>query len=163
MDETNAFRFFNQPQNSKVQESAAEYQFLHQLILQAAGQGVRVNVCRGDFDAFGFDLLLRLGPTTRLVQMKARSGGKDGDGYWDIHRSLLENPDGIIICARLCLLPATFDSPEPRIHYQFKLFDRVTHGETALRRAPIKAHDHKCQIKEHECLDITENLLQLFS
>jgi hypothetical protein len=163
MNETATFRFFNQPTNSKVQESAAEYQFLHQLLVQAAAQGLRINVCRGDFDAFGFDLLLRLGPTTRLVQMKARSGGRDGDGYWDIHNSLLDNPDGIIICARLHLRPATPTLPEPQIHYQYKLFDRVANGETARRRAPIKAHDDKCQIKEHECVDITEDLLQLFA
>lgn len=163
MDETATFQFFNRPENSKIQESVAEYQFLHQLLIQAAAQGLRINVCRGDFDAFGFDLLLRLGPTTRLVQMKARSGGRDGDGDWDIHRSLLDNPDGIVVCARLQLLPATSILPEPRIHYQYKLFDRAANGEMARQRSPIKTHAHKCRIKENECVDITEDLLRLFA
>lgn len=165
MDERAAFTFFTDPVNSKFQEAAAEYRFLEMLLVQAAGCGQKINVCRSDFDAFGYDLLLRLGDVTRLIQLKARSGGTDNDGYWDVHRSLLSSPDSRIVCARLKLVPSLVgaETVADRIQYEFKLFDYLAHATAASQRSPKKAHASKCKVLEREFTPITTNLLALFA
>lgn len=154
--EEKAFEYFHS--NSKVQEIYAEYSFLKDLIIEAANIHETIAISRSDFDSFGFDLLLARKVNgcyvTRQVQMKARGGGVDGDGYWDVHKSLLQSPEGKIVVVRLELL-------NQKITPKYKLFD-AKHSNIAMERKAKVSNEMKCQVKEFEFVEITGNLLSIF-
>jgi hypothetical protein len=154
-----AHKFLNQPGNSKVQESFAEYSFLKDLILEAAKVNTRIAVSRADFDSFGVDLLLELFKGNQRksirVQMKARSG--KASGYWDIHKSLLKAKDGRVILVKI-IKP---EVAEEKLDIRYKMFKK-SNSRKALRRAPQKANLLKCQVRESEFFDISQDLLRIF-
>lgn len=139
-----AFEFFNQPENSKVQEQFAEYFFLKDFIEEAANENYKVSVSRADYDSFGFDLLLERYHRGKWqsvrVQMKARSGKKSGG--WDVHRSLLTSADGRIVLVRL-------HQSGGKVIPKYKVFDK-SFCDIALARQPKKENALKCRVRESQ-------------
>jgi len=95
MSHKKAIEFFSNPRNSKLQEQFAEYSFLKELLLESALKSKIVAVSRGDYDGFGYDLVLEYDGILKKVQLKAKSGKKTG--YWDIHKSILGAENGCVI------------------------------------------------------------------
>jgi hypothetical protein len=153
--------------HSTVQEKVAEYLFLSLLLLEGASSSISVDVARSDIDAFGHDLIIRSGTDFRLVQMKSRGGGIDGDGDWYVHTSLLSNPNGAVICGRLLSSPVAATTPHLLIRHgaeelrvRFKLLNSALFNPADRSRLPIKPS--KTRVYEREFVDITTDLLLLF-
>ena len=95
-------RFFNTPENSKVQEQYAEYCFLKEIIQEAAYKGTKLDIARSDFDAFGYDISITRWKSnlhkTIFIQMKATSGKTR---TWDIHKTMLKIKNGCIILVKI--------------------------------------------------------------
>ena len=93
-----ALTFMTGSNMSKYKEQFSEYFFLKDLMLEAAKENSPVVVSRSDFDTFGFDLQLSKRNDSGVwrslrVQLKSTFNHKS----WDVHKSLLNDPDGAII------------------------------------------------------------------
>ena len=153
-----ALKFFKVKKNSKVQEQYAEYRFLSDLILEAASREKKVNIVRGDFDAFGSDVLLEWDGKVWIVQLKTKNSAQLS---WDIHKTLLNNPNGkvVLITYGNWIKDKRFDENLPELEY--KIF-KDSCKENALDTYPLhpkkdsdkknlpKDKYHECQVKYHQ-------------
>lgn len=153
MDQALSLAFLSNPVNSKSQEKFVEYHFLKDLILEAASKNERVAISRSDFDAFGFDILLGKNEQFVLVQLKAFSGKAR---LWDVHKSILESDNGRIVLVNLSIDSTNIIVP------RYYLFNRANCG-LALARNPKVAHPARCKTVMADYIDITNNLLAVFS
>ncbi len=86
----------NLEKDSKYQEQIVEYKFASELMICLAYLGKKLELMRVHTDAFGYDLILKVGVVTKYVQLKSKKDTGKAQ-YWDVHKSLLKNKDGIII------------------------------------------------------------------
>ena len=152
-----ALDFMTRPQMSKYKEQFSEYLFLKDLMLAAAKQNTELAVSRTDFDSFGFDLMLSVRDQERnwrSVRVQLKSTFKHT--RWDVHKSLIEDPDGRIVVIRL-------RSENQEITPEYLLFDRNS-ASIALARIPKVPHPAKCQVRlgKNEFIDINDDLLLIF-
>lgn len=82
--------------NSRYQEQIIEYKFLSDLMIGLAYMNKELEILRVHNDSFGYDLILKVNEVIKYVQLKSRI--KSGKAqYWDIHKTLLNNVNGIIL------------------------------------------------------------------
>ncbi len=82
--------------DSQYQEQIIEYKFVSELMVHLAYTGRKLELMRVDTDAFGYDLILKVGDVMKYVQLKSRKRTGRAQ-YWDVHKSLLENEIGTVI------------------------------------------------------------------
>lgn len=157
--QNSALKFFNKPENSKVQEQYAEYCFLKEIIQEAASNGKRLDIARSDFDVFGYDLSITIWnrnvPKTIFIQMKTTSGKTN---TWDIHKKMLKIRNGCIILVRIENDKKTKGKANPK----YSLFDIKNEKKSALKQKPKKENKLKCKIKISQFQDVTGQLLKIF-
>lgn len=136
---------------SKTQEQLVQYTFLRDFIVAAARRGLTPFVGRGDFDAFGFDLILGLKENGSMVkvQMKAFNGE---NRVWDVHKSMVEH-GGQVVVVKIEGLGQSIS-----VKYYALRADRRT-GVVA--NPPKVPHKDKCKMKYGDTEEITSNLLRL--
>ena len=125
--------------NTKLRELVAEYRMLGDLVLYAAVQGKELQIARLEHDTFGYDVILKVDGSTKFVQLKSRM--LDGKAaHWDIHRTLIENPNGTVV---LLLIDYKPDS----IFLSYRIMNEDRRQEILLK-TPIIARDDdkKCKI-----------------
>ncbi|WP_420208737.1 hypothetical protein [Candidatus Electronema sp. JC] len=83
-------------QDSKYQEQVIEYQFLSELMFSLSKHDKKLEIMRVHTDSFGYDLILKVDQSVRFIQLKSRHI-EAVTQYWDVHKSLLENPNGRVV------------------------------------------------------------------
>lgn len=83
-------------QYSLAREHIVEHYLLAELSKVMLFRGVRLEVARPEYDAFGYDLILEAGPVIRHVQLKAtKVGGKRA--HVDLSARLMNKPSACAI------------------------------------------------------------------
>jgi hypothetical protein len=83
-------------QDSKYQEQVIEYQFLSELMFSLSKHDKKLEIMRVHTDSFGYDLILKVEQNVRFIQLKSRHS-EASTQYWDVHKSILENPNGRVV------------------------------------------------------------------
>ncbi|MEO8589880.1 MAG: hypothetical protein ABI432_10955 [Flavobacteriales bacterium] len=136
---------------SRSQEQLVEYTFLRDFIVEAARKDLTPFIGRGDFDAFGFDLILGLKENGSMVkvQMKAFNGKTR---VWDVHRALVENGGQVVV--------VKIEGHGESISVKYRAL-RSDRRASILANPPRKAHKDKCRMNYGDTEDITNDLLRL--
>jgi len=153
-----ALDFMTRAEMSKYKEQFSEYLFLKDLMLHAAQQSTELAVSRTDFDSFGFDLMLSIrDPQRNWQSVRLQLKSTLQHNRWDVHKSLIEDPNGRIVVIRL--QPAEQD-----IRPEYLLFNREC-SAIALAREPKVAHSAKCEVRlgSNEFVEINHDLLMIFN
>jgi hypothetical protein len=130
--------FLKQEGNSKLQETIAEYAFLKDLLLDGVRNNKKILVSRSDFDAFGYDILVQIEGSKRVVKLQLKTTNGKAN-VWDIHKSLLEDENGNVVLIKI-------KSNENDVNFEY--YSILTNSkEHILSREPKKTHPKKCKLK----------------
>ena len=143
--------FFKGNGNSKSQEKFAEYSFLRDLIIAAAGKHKKLGISRSDFDAFGFDVLLEYDNRFYPIQLKAVNGKA---ANWDIHKEFLKKENSRVVVVEVI-------ESDNAISTKYKVLAQEK-VPSVIATAPKKAHEAKCKVKKGDLIDVSSDLLSIF-
>ncbi len=144
--------------DSRYQEQIVEYKFLSELMISLAYLGKKLEILRVHSDSFGYDLILKVDDKMKYVQLKSRA--KSGrNQYWDVHKSLLLNNDGIVL-----VIYYTLEGGYLNLEYNYLDFEKYTlalqdkprHKDNDLKYCLVRA---KYLIKADSINDISKLFL----
>ncbi|CAG0949002.1 hypothetical protein METP3_00077 [Methanosarcinales archaeon] len=131
--------------DSKYQEQLIEYKFVSELMISLAFLGKKLEVLRVHTDAFGYDLILKVDEKIKYVQLKSRK--LDGKAkYWNVHKSLLSNNQGIIL-----VIFYSLEKNDLKLFYNYLDFNK--YNETKNTEPKYKKdHEKYCKVSKKDMI-----------
>ncbi len=131
--------------DSAYQEQIIEYKFLSDMMIELASRSKKLELMRINTDSFGYDLCLKIDNEVRYVQLKSKK--KTGNtNYWDVHKSLLTNDNGIV-------LVISYDLEGNNLQLEYHCLDKNKYGETTTEKPKYKTDEEKfCKVSQKNLL-----------
>lgn len=140
--------YLKQKGKAKFQEKIAEYAFLKDLLISAAINNQDLLVSRSDFDAFGYDVLVQeKSGKTVYIQIKTYNGKAS---VWDIHKSLLSDPNGTVILIQIAENKLGDD-----LDFVYHIIDK-SKINNILVKPPKEKHLDKCRTNKGDYVKIED-------
>ena len=135
---------------SKIQETLAEYAFLKDLLIDGVRKEKKVLISRSDFDEFGYDVLVQIEGEQRVVKLQLKAfNGKARN--WDVHKSLIEDPEGNVVVIKLV-------EGDNSIDFEYSTLYK-TDGKTIIERAAKIPKENKCKVIKGDLVQVEANEL----